>query len=142
MREIKFRAWDNVQKTWYRGIQRDIIERYNEPSDNDLIVMQFTGLKDKNGVEIYEGDILAREDARVEGEQTEYGQFIVKHSEYEEEVDDYSVEGFGWYGDGYNGYHRASGKDDRYHHTRSIVGIVRQHNVIGNIHETPELLKD
>jgi len=65
MKEIKFRAWSKKQKELYAWeyypelILSLIPAAYNyNKIDEDYILMQFTGLKDKNDVEIYEGDIL------------------------------------------------------------------------------------
>jgi len=59
MREIKFRAWDGKQmcikemQTYFAGYGL-MFDHFEHP----VALMQYTGLKDKNGKEIYEGDIL------------------------------------------------------------------------------------
>ena len=60
MREIKFRAWDKSCDKM-RGI-KDIKDCFSIRSDGfvneNYILMQYTGLKDVNGEDIYEGDVL------------------------------------------------------------------------------------
>jgi len=70
MREIKFRAWDNKAKEWLEPEHFAVMgdgEVFSYGSFDDTgglmnpketTLVQYTGLKDKNGKEIYEGDIV------------------------------------------------------------------------------------
>ena len=63
-REIKFRAWHKFLKLWIASGSISLNGKYSEANSDEIVLMQYTGLKDKNGKEIYEGDILKRENDR------------------------------------------------------------------------------
>lgn len=62
MRVIKFRAWDSLHNVYREHQDPQTIQAvvFGNDYDGRVIVEQFTGLLDKNGKEIYEGDILQR----------------------------------------------------------------------------------
>lgn len=120
MRENKFRAWDKRKKLMLSWLE--LVTMNDEPSlldlENDNFEwLQFTGLKDKHGVEIYEGHILKR---------TEEGLYPITLKNVVTWNDNLAMFELGGFSLGL--LLQASRKDKR------------EYEVIGNKFENPELL--
>jgi len=131
MREIKFRAWQTIiEKMFYQGFTRegaflnDNPMTYSIPlgkifNDDTYIPMQYTGLHDKNGKEIYEGDIVRQYQHSIENNDLYQRVGVVEYRE----------DRFWCFGD--RCHFHLNG------HLRDIPKS--SYEVIGNIYENPEL---
>ena len=121
MRQIKFRAWHSghpVDGDKRKGVMMNWGEFHFDSWLGSEFLMQFTGLLDKNGKEIYEGDIFAEHRSGEEDEpfakvayDTDLGAFVAEKSNG------------GW------------------DYLSVFLEEERRSSIIGNIYENPELLK-
>jgi uncharacterized phage protein (TIGR01671 family) len=133
MREIKFRAWSKSEpKEMFRvimiafpvGEKRLIISGRGGSTDtSDCILMQYIGLKDKNGKEIFDGDILNVQN------QGEYREQEPLEGKCEVKFNDGAFRAFGFY-NMLLGEKVCTGSEGNWNM-----------EVIGNIYENPELLE-
>ncbi len=123
MREIKFRAW-NIKDKWMEEVlpvDNSGLNVFFKDLSKTHIIMQFTGLKDKNGKEIYEGDVVAY----PQGPSQDCDKESVNLEVLWDEENGMWVADFYW-------LERTEKK--RIFDNNSV-------KVIGNIHENPKLLK-
>lgn len=91
MREIKFRLWD-TESNWMIAHENMNYSILHNRGANRFKLMQYTGLKDTNGVEIYEGDIVKGR-CGIELGEVKFGQFQTK----EQTKHDRPKHMIGWY---------------------------------------------
>ncbi len=119
MRDIRFRAWDNDNKEWCNDFCIELssgkllCDHGTTMYVQEIILMQFTGLCDKDGKEIYEGDILQCDEEH--GGQIEWVEWSEEELAW---VCENGIDNGSW----------LSGCD----------GVVV---IIGSIHENPELME-
>lgn len=136
-REIKFRAWDVNECMTYFDLNPDVmIKGVPKPfkeilkQEEGFTLMQYTGLKDKNGKEIYEGDIIRYSyeldnSSDFEAEIVWYNGIIKTGWEHDETL----FAGFVIKGDNGEQY-----KEDRYYY-HEIPNFAKL-EIIGNVYET------
>ena len=128
MRDIKFRAWDLMRMTTSGIMFNSTTSMLEIPNGSGMVLMQYTGLKDKNGKEIYEGDIVKLWECFDEDE-PELNEFELSEVKYCAEESDYP----------------AFEIKSNYFYESNILqaGVIEGRiEVIGNIYENPELLEE
>lgn len=133
MREIKYRVWDKERKTYEEPILDGYVltqggvlfgssvldDWMTEINEDSVVLEQYTGLKDAEDVEIYEGDIIRIDNGGIE--KVEFG----RQAEEEDFGAFYTYLGYNFF----LGWSYESPED------------LYKIEVIGNVHQNPELLE-
>ncbi|QBX15782.1 phage uncharacterized protein TIGR01671 [Streptococcus equinus] len=129
MRELKFRAWLKDEKRMAKVHEVSFFDDKvftittidNFYADDEFKLMQFTGLKDKNGKEVFEGDIINYKYGRHTSTQ-----FVVKYDEFQAT------------------FVVVDNHNDLVYTFRELADYIQLNSleVIGNIYENKELLGD
>jgi uncharacterized phage protein (TIGR01671 family) len=139
MREIKFRFWHLAdqkmidwiwitQNAWnsYRGdTPISLLFDFLTVKKNEVITEQFTGLQDKNGVDVYEGDLISFGDVHWE----DYGMPDIKEIVFDEDSASFRI------------YDYMELQGSSLAEKWFIDDVIDMIQVIGNIHNNPELLE-
>ena len=129
MREIKFRAWNKEKKEMRKDV--DTVGRFYTTFDRsdgrfrtneEVEIMQFTGLQDENGVDIYEGDIIN-----------------LSYEYFDGHFRDNEIVGKVYFED--SSFRMSYKKYDEIREWRIDEPEILSIEVIGNIYENPELLE-
>ena len=126
MRGIKFRAWDKEEQEmldWDKFFNLDIAQVFESKGSWGIYPMQYTGLKDKNGNEIYDGDYIR------------YSMRTINRAVFTHVCRVFQHESGTW---------RIEGHHEDNHSYKTKGTVYAAHlicEVIGNIYENPELAK-
>lgn len=141
MREILFRGknllgkWIEGDLLQYLGCEKKHIVRHSTGAGGQEVIPstigEYTGLKDKNGKRIFEGDIVKNEWCFIKGNS------IVRFGEYKslDSSNDYQCGHLGFYLEHISDFNKRTVRKD-------IMYFANKCEIIGNVFDNPELLKE